>query len=201
MNTLKYFFTFLFVTTLVGCGGGGGSNSGAGGGDLQRRIVVIGDSIGIGYNASVAFPDLLEGLIGIEVINRSIGGASASRGAGMTPALIEEFKPMYLVVLLGTNNAGGPGGGVKGAIEAINFAARIALQAGVIPIIGTIPPITNSSDENDNVAAINAGIISINGARIARINQAVSPSDISDGTHPTDRGQRIIAQLFAEQVF
>ncbi|MFT5258814.1 MAG: lysophospholipase L1-like esterase [Gammaproteobacteria bacterium] len=201
MNTLKYFFTFLFVTTLVGCGGGGGSNSGAGGGDLQRRIVVIGDSIGIGYNVSVAFPDLLEGLTGIEVINRSIGGASASRGAGMTPALIEEFKPMYLVVLLGTNNAGGPGGGVKGAIEAINFAARIALQAGVIPIIGTIPPITNSSDENDNVAAINAGIISINGARIARINQAVSPSDISDGTHPTDRGQRIIAQLFAEQVF
>jgi lysophospholipase L1-like esterase len=201
VNTLKYFFTFLFVTTLVGCGGGGGSNSGAGGGDLQRRIVVIGDSIGIGYNVSVAFPDLLEGLTGIEVINRSIGGASASRGAGMTPALIEEFKPMYLVVLLGTNNAGGPGGGVKGAIEAINFAARIALQAGVIPIIGTIPPITNSSDENDNVAAINAGIISINGARIARINQAVSPSDISDGTHPTDRGQRIIAQLFAEQVF
>ena len=218
MYKFRFFLAILILFTLSACGGGGGTGTGSGqvsteegmaadtmGGTtstgLQRRIVVIGDSIGTGFNASFAFPDLLQSLSGIEVINVSKAGSSADFGAGRASDLIAQFRPMYLVMLLGTNNAGGAGGGVTGAVNSLSFATNVAIEAGVIPIIGTIPPITNSSSENANVNSINAGILGISGARIARINRAISPSDITDGTHPNDRGQQIIAQLFSQQLF
>jgi hypothetical protein len=104
------------------------------------------------------------------------------------------------VVLLGTNNAAGAAGGVGGAINALRFAAGVASSAGTIPIIGTLPPISRSATENANAFAISGGILGIS-ARIARIDQAVSLSEISDGLHPNDSGQSKIASLFAAQVF
>ena len=215
MNLLKLWLLCLYILCLTACGGGS-SNSGSGEAsaetadttatadsapELERLIVVIGDSIGEGFGASFAFPDLLESRTGIRVINVSKGGSSAEFGASRAPDLIARFRPMFLVMLLGTNNAGGAGGGVSGAISSLRFAARVAIDAGVIPIIGTIPPISRDADENDNASAISSGIRGIRGARIARINRSVSIGDIDDGKHPNDRGQEIIANLFAQQVF
>ncbi len=211
MNSIKFSVFALFLFALAGCGGGSDSSSGGGqaatGGSsttvpLTRSIVVIGDSIGTGFGASTAFPDILRALTGIPVVNISLGGSSADFGAGRTPDLIAQYRPMYLVILLGTNNAGGAGGGVSGAISSLQYAADVANDAGVIPIIGTIPPITRSVKENNNAAAISAGIRGIRGARIALIYRSLNGSNIgSDGKHPNDSGQQIIASLFAQQIF
>lgn len=191
---------------LTGCGGGGGSSAEGGGSagsaGLERRIVVIGDSIGTGFGASFAFPDRIRSITGVPVINVSKGGSTAELGASRAADLIAEHRPRWLVMLLGTNNAGGSGGGVNGAVSALRAAANVANGAGVIPVIGTLPPITRSTKENNNARAISDGIRGIDNARIAPINSSTNGSHIgSDGKHPNDSGQEIISQLFSQQIF
>lgn len=212
----------MLLLSLAGCGGGNNNTeTGAGGSaeaevaaaeaddaaeqdealPLERLIVVIGDSIGAGVSASTNYPAIIEGLTGIPVINVSTPGISAEAGASKAPDLIERFRPMYLVVLLGTNNATGAAGGISGAISSLRFAASVASGSGVIPVIGTLPPISRDLEENAAASAISGGILGIGGARIARIDSAVSISDISDGLHPNDNGQSIIGSLFAQQIY
>ena len=209
MNAIKISLLALSLLILAGCGGGGSatgsgqaaSGTGTGTTPLKRLIVVIGDSIGTGFGASIAFPDLIQSQTGISVVNVSKGGSSAEFGASRTADLIAQFRPMYLVLLLGTNNAEGVAGGVSGAVSSLQFAANVANSEGVIPIIGTIPPITRSAKENRNASAISAGIRGISGARIALINSAFSSSNIGpDGKHPNNSGQQIIANLFVQQI-
>ena len=194
----------LTVLLLTGCGGGGTSTASGGGGNgvgLERRIVVVGDSIGNGYAASVAYPDLLAGLTGIPVVNISKDGTNAELGVSRIPGLIEQYKPMYMVFLLGSNNATGSGGGVSGAVNSLEYAANATSAAGVIGIIGTLPPITRSSSENAAASSISSGIRGISNARIADINRSLNGADIgSDGKHPNNSGQQKIANLFAAQI-
>ena len=212
----------MLLLSLAGCGGGD-SNTETGAGEssdpdatatdenaaaeqdeplpLERLIVVIGDSIGAGVGASTNYPAIIEGLTGIPVINASTPGISAEAGVSKAPDLIERFRPMYLVVLLGTNNATGAAGGISGAISSLRFAASVANGEGVIPVIGTLPPISRDLEENAAASAISGGILGIGGARIARIDSAVSISDIADGLHPNNNGQSIIGSLFAAQIY
>lgn len=222
---IRKIFFLLLLLFLSGCGGGGNdteTGAGEGGTDqstesaaaqedaeigqdevapLERLIVVIGDSIGAGVGANTNYPAIIEGRTGIPVINVSTPGISAEAGASRAPDVIERFRPMYLVVLLGTNNATGAAGGISGAISALQFAASVANGAGVVPVIGTLPPISRDVNENAAASAISGGILGIGGARIARIDAAVSISDIADGLHPNDNGQNIIGALFAEQIY
>ena len=197
----------VFGLLLAGCGGGSNSTSQGGsasGGSLtlERKIVVIGDSIGEGFAASFAFPERLQSLTGVPVINISKGGSTAELGASRAADLIAEHQPMWLVMLLGTNNAGGSGGGVSGAVGALRGAAGVANAAGVTPVIGTLPPITRSSSENNNAKKISDGIRGIENTRIAPLNSSMNVSHIgSYGKHPNDSGQEIIAQLFSQQIF
>ena len=214
----------LLLLSLGGCGGGNDTETGAGDGGegqamessdaqenatdsqdevipLERLIVVIGDSIGAGVGANSNYPAIIEGRTGIPVFNVSTPGISAEAGASKAPDLIERFRPMYLVVLLGTNNAAGAAGGISGAISALQFAASVASGAGVVPVIGTLPPISRDINENAAASTISGGILGIGGARIARIDAAVNVADISDGLHPNDNGQNIIGALFAEQIY
>ncbi len=213
MKHIKLLIIFSYVLILAGCGGGsdgtttGAAGAAANGTDmagmvvLQNQILVISDSIGNGTGATSNFPSILEGLTGIPVVNASTSGISAEGGASRTQELISRFSPMYLVLLLGTNNATGAGGGINGAINSLRFAAGVANAAGVVPIIGTLPPIRRSSSENASAFAISGGILGIDNARIARIDTAVTVSEISDGLHPNDSGQNKIASLFASQIF
>lgn len=212
----------MLFLSLAGCGGGD-NNTETGAGEsaeagvaaaeaddaaeqdeplpLERLIVVIGDSIGTGFAAGTNFPAIIEGLTGIPVINASTPGISAEGGVSKAQSLIDRFRPMYLVVLLGTNNAAGAAGGISGAISSLRFVASLANGEGVIPVIGTLPPITRDIEENAAASAISGGILGIGGARIARINSALGPSDIADGVHPNDNGQSKIGSLFAQQIY
>jgi lysophospholipase L1-like esterase len=187
-------------TFLSACGDSGSSSSG-GSGNKENLIVVLGDSIGTGIDASIAFPDIIASMTGIPVINNSIPGISAEAGVARAQSLIDENNPRYIVALLGTNNALGAAGQADGAINAMQTLAIICEDNGVICIIGTLPPITLSGDLNGNVKKINAGYRAIGGVRIADNNAVMSGSDIgSDGIHPNDSGQRKIGETFSAQI-
>ncbi|MCP4009514.1 MAG: hypothetical protein GY726_08360, partial [Proteobacteria bacterium] len=181
---------------LAACGGG--SSSSGGSGDKERLIVVLGDSIGLGECTNIAFPDIIESLTGVPVINNSTGGISAEEGVSRAQDLIDKHNPRVIVSLLGTNNVSW--GGVGGAINAMQSLAQICEDNGVICIIGTLPPITNSNRGNNDINAINDGYRAIGGVRIADNNAVMTGSNIcSDGVHPNSSGQQIIGETFSAQ--
>jgi lysophospholipase L1-like esterase len=187
-------------TFLSACGDSGSSSSG-GSGNKENLIVVLGDSIGAGNGASFAFPDIIASMTGIPVINNSTPGISAEQGVSRAQGLIDEHNPRYIVALLGTNNALGAGGEADGAVSAMQTLAEICENNGVICVIGTLPPITLSSNLNGNIKKINAGYLTIGGVRIADNNAVMSSSDIgSDGIHPNDSGQQKIGDTFSAQI-
>ncbi len=196
---MKIRLFIIFVSALLSACGGGSSSSGSG--SKENLIVVLGDSIGVGQDASIAFPDIIASLTGIPVDNNSTPGISAEGGVAKAQGLIDSLNPRYIVALLGTNNALGAGGEADGAINAMQTLAQICEDNGVICIIGTLPPITLSSDLNGNVKKINTGYRAIGGVRIADNNAVMSASDIgSNGFHPNDSGQQIIGETFAAQL-
>lgn len=200
--TRRQVLAAMTLVALAGCGGGSSTSSGGGGNpELERRIVVVGDSIGDGYGASVAYPDLVASMTGIPVINISKDGTNAEDGVARIPGLIEEHKPQYMVFLLGTNNASGSGGRVSGAVNSLQYAANATSAAGVTGIIVTLPPSTRSLDENNMIREINNGIRRIDNARIADAAAGMNGGDMSpDGKHPNDRGQRKIADAIVGQI-
>ena len=196
---MKTRLLIIIVSVLLSACGDGSSSSGSG--SKGNLIVVLGDSIGAGQDASIAFPDVIASLTGIQVSNNSTPGISAEGGVAKAQGLIDSLNPRYIVALLGTNNALGAGGEAGGAINAMQSLAQICADNGVICIIGTLPPITLSSGLNGNVKKINAGYRGISGVRIADNNAAMSASDIgTNGYHPNDSGQRIIGETFSAQI-
>lgn len=190
----------LLSVVLSACGGS--SSSGASSGK-ENLIIVLGDSIGYGRQATVRFPDIIQNLSGIPVSNKSKPGISAEQGVADAPGLIKEFNPRYLVVLLGTNNALGAGGEVHGAISTMQDLAQICEETNTVCILGTLPPITSSSTENNNVNAINDGYRALAGGRmrIADNNAVMNGSHLnSDGIHPNNSGQQLIAEVFTAQL-
>jgi lysophospholipase L1-like esterase len=197
----------LIAFTLLGaCGNDGSSSSGGGGStgpdpDKENLIVVIGDSIGIGYRANIAYPNIINSRTGIPVANSSSPGISAAEGAGRAQTLIDKLNPRYLVVLLGTNDAIGGGSGVNAAITSLQLIAQICVNNGVVCVFGTLPPITASSLQNADALAISRGIRGIGSARIADFALAMDASHIGDdGIHPNDSGQQLIGQGFSNHL-
>ena len=189
------------VVLLSACGGGGGSSSSGSSGDKENVIVVLGDSIGRGFGASINFPDLIAANTGIPVINASQNSISAEEGVAKAPGLIAQHNPAYIVSLLGTNNALGAAGKAAGAINAMQTLANICAANGIICIIGTPPPLTISSNQNADIKQMAAGYRAIAGVRIADNQAVMNGRHIgSDGIHPNDSGQSVIGQVFSAQL-
>lgn len=199
------FRTLLLSTFVVlsACGGGGSSDSGAKGDSGKKNLIVaLGDSIAAGYSASTNFPDLVSGFTGIPVVNVSSPGFSAEREATKLDGVIDQYNPKYIIVLLGTNDALGAAGGVKGAINTNEFIANTCQQTGTICVLGTLPTIPRSEKADAAATAISDGIRRISNVRIADVRAALNASHIGpDGLHPNTDGQFIIGKLFAEQIF
>ena len=70
---------------------------------------MIGDSIARWFNASIAYPDVMASLTGLPVTNVRKNGSDAEFGVSRTQKVIDEFRPMFLVLIPGTSNAGDAG--------------------------------------------------------------------------------------------
>ena len=160
--------------------------------------MAIGDSIGTGFGIATPWPELLGGAIGRTVINNSISGEQTGFGVANIERLINDNDPSHVFILLGTNDA--IRGSVPNAISNLQTMVDFARARNVIPIVGTLPPITNSSTQNSRAAEISQGIRGLNNAVVAEVRGALGDgaSTIADGIHPNQSGQQIITQAFAD---
>lgn len=179
----------LFV---AGCGGGGSSS---GGGTSAEKIVVIGDSIGNGFGIATPYPARIRSTTGVPVVNDSVSGRLTDEGLAVAQRLLTEHQPSHLVVLLGTNDSRM---NINSSVSNLQMIVNLGVAAGAKVVVGTLPPITNSSGDNARSALISGGIRGLNDATIAEVRGAMGDgtATIADGIHPNDVGQEIIAREF-----
>ncbi|MGX5172622.1 arylesterase [Aliikangiella sp. IMCC44653] len=72
----------------------------------QSKILAFGDSLtyGIGAAKGHAYPQVLESLIEIPVINAGVSGETTSEGVMRLPELLEKHQPDYLILMEGGND-------------------------------------------------------------------------------------------------
>ena len=201
-------FTFMLFLAITACGGGS-SDSGAAvspvvdpanpTGPMLTSVVTIGDSIGTGFGIATPWPTILASSLGVPLVNNSVSGEQTGFGLRVIEGLLTEHNPSHVVILLGTNDA--IRGSVGNAIANLQAMVDIARRNNVIAIVGTLPPITRSTTENQRTADISAGIRGLMGASIAGVRGAIGDGEglIADGIHPNTAGQQRIAQAFRDQ--
>ena len=204
-------FVLLSCLILASCGGGG-SSSGSGSNIAPAptptptpaptptlSVVAIGDSIGNGFGVATGWPVLLADILGAPVNNNSVTNEQTDFGVRIIGERLDAVQPTHVVILLGTNDA--IRGSVDVAIANLQTMVDAARSRNVIPIVGTLPPITRDAGENARAESISAGIRSLSGARLAGVRGAFGDGRglLVDGIHPNDTGQMIIADAFAQQ--
>ena len=217
LSTAKKLIPVLLISLLLSaCGGGGGTETGGPEPEPDpiepvvvesTRVITIGDSIGNGFGIATPWPTRLSSIINREVVNNSVTNEQTSFGVSIIQQMIDENDPTHVFILLGTNDAAR--GSVSAAINNLQQMVNIARNNDVIPIVGTLPPLTPAPPsmlpDFDTVAAdvlaeqISAGIRGLDNARIAPVRAMVSRSNIVDGIHPNDAGQQQIAEAMATQ--
>lgn len=196
---LTNLLTTLFVSLLLAACGGGGSDSGGGQMPPEEKttVITIGDSIGNGFGIATPWPTILSSRINREIVNTSVTNERTGFGVRNIERLINENNPSHVVILLGTNNAL-RNESIPNAINDLQTMVDFARARDVIPIVGTLPPLTVGRTEDQNAAAISRGIRRLDNAIVAEVRGALgNGSTIVDGVHPNQEGQEIIAEAFA----
>ena len=204
-KAVKLICSTLAITLLFsGCeDSDGGGVSGDTGDNDTNVAVALGDSITQGQGVA-PYPGILAGMSGKQVVNAGSGGATASSGPSRAQGLIDSYHPAYLFILLGSNDAihGNDPAAVKAALAA---TVEIARNNQTIPILATIPPMTESHGVfNGGAQAINNEIRSLageTGTALVDLEGAIgSNTEVylqADGLHPTQAGQEVIAGSIA----
>ena len=197
LNKKASLLFFLVAVMLTACGGGSSSSGGSDTNPTVRSVVAISDSLGTGFGIATPWPNRLATGLGVNVNNNSVSGEQTSYGVGIIGNLIDQHQPTHVVILLGTNDA--IRGSVSNAIANLQAMVDAARARNVIPIVGTLPPITRSSTENARAAEISTGIRGLSGAVVAEVRGALGNGSlyIVDGVHPNAAGQQVIADTFA----
>ena len=211
----RSFLALCLPLILAACGGGGGTEVAAPEPEPlpepvvseSMTIITIGDSIGNGFGIATPWTTRLGSLVGREVVNNSVTNEETDFGVRIIQQMITENDPTHVFILLGTNDAAR--GSISAAISNLQTMVNIARDNDVIPVVGTLPPLTvappGMQPNFDTVVAdgraeqISAGIRGLNNARIAAVRASVSRSNIVDGIHPNDMGQQQTAEAMASQ--
>lgn len=189
MNKLKIILLATLFTSIAACGGGGTESSNS---SNVGTVLAVGDSIGEGFGGVSPWPSLVNQKTGFRVVNYSEGGRHAADSFSTVVDAIDTEQPTHLIIMLGTNDSNR--GSVSGAIDAMGRIVEYANANNVVPIIGTVPPRNSRSQE------ISSGYRAL-GAPIADIEAAFGSGDglfQSDGIHPNNAGQEVIANTFVD---
>lgn len=202
MNTKRGFgLVVLSVCLLAGCEDDKGLSADVGDNDVNV-VVALGDSITQGQGVT-PYPAIVAVMTGKTVINAGAGGGKASGGASRVGGLLRKHKPGYLLILLGTNDAI-HSMDVETTIAALRSIVQQAKANRTIPVLGTLPPMTDGHE------IYNGGIVARN-PRIAQLaaEEGVALADVGGafgggagllsegGLHPNLEGQTTIARAFA----
>ena len=197
----------LMLLALAGCGGSDGSTKAGSGADFGSNdptvIVALGDSITAGVDGSGApWPARLAALSGKTVINAGIGGQESGDGLARIGGALAAYKPGFIIIDFGANDAImlRDTDNTLGNIRAMVQAAK---ANKTVPILATLLPMIEGHAIYDSVAGrISAGIRDIassEGVTLVDLNAEFSdPASllISDGLHPNDAGNQVIAAAF-----
>ena len=182
--------------TLLAACGGGSSSSDDSNNVRATSIATLGDSIGTGACGTTPWGIRLGSELGVPVVNNSRNSRTTAIGLNLVDGLLAS-NPSHLVVLLGTNDARQVIS-ASTAVSNMNAIVQKARAAGVVPIIGTVPPIFTSNTHNSIAAQISEGYKGIDGAVVADIRSAFgnNSSLFCDGIHPNTAGQSVIVSTF-----
>jgi len=200
------------VLMLAGCEGGGDSHLGDGhdfGPNNPNLYVAFGDSITAGAglaNPSDCYSVKLAGMLNKTVINKGFPGYSSGEGLEVIYPILDDYKPGYLLILFGVNDL------IMGygeELAAVNI--RIMVQAckdnKTIPVIATLTPVFGSYARlsggvgrlNDKIRQIASDL----NVALVDLNSAFGDNPIymqSDGLHPNETGQALMAVTFYDVV-
>ncbi|MEO3782976.1 GDSL-type esterase/lipase family protein [Actinocorallia sp. B10E7] len=194
----------------------------------EPLVAAFGDSLtdgsGTTPGAHQRYPDHLSRRLGLPVLNLGIGGNRLLHN-GFGPAGLLRFQPdvlsvpglTHVIIALGINDLGlpamlgEPGAGAEEMIAGFTTLARLAREAGVVPIGATLPPYAGTvssgyhCESGDRVrAAVNDWIrrtpeyhacLDIDAA----VRDPERPDHFhpdlhcGDGLHPNDEGARAMA--------
>lgn len=99
----RIFLLSVAIVLVTACGGGKAKEEALPPGS---QVVALGDSLtaGAGVAAAEAWPDLLASRTGWIVINGGVSGDTSGGALRRLPALLEEHKPVLVLVALGGND-------------------------------------------------------------------------------------------------
>lgn len=161
-----------------------------------------GDSITMGYQVNSPWPSRLSGMIGQTVSNNGYGGKTTLWGLLSIEEILNRRHPTHMLIMFGTNDMNDPVS-LQAAAQNVFDMARICRERYVVPIVATIPPwVGPRAGYNGRVRDFNRLLrngAAANNYFLVDVGAAFgSGSGLmqSDGFHPNDAGQEVIAQAF-----
>lgn len=167
-----------------------------------HSIVTIGDSIGNGFNmAKQPWPNRIQKALDVPLNNNSVSGMETGWGLSVIESELLEHSPSHVLILLGTNDAT-RGPSIPKAIENMQAMIDLANDKGVIALIGNVIPNTRSPEAEKRALDINERMKTLRGAILVdtRLSFGEGKGLLVDGVHPSDEGQRRIAEAFLSEL-
>jgi lysophospholipase L1-like esterase len=200
------------LLALAGCEGGGNSHLGDGhdfGPNNPNLYVALGDSItaGVGLaNPSDVYSVKLAGMLNKTVINKGFPGFSSGEVLDELNPILDDFKPGYMLILVGVNDL------IAGYGEDVAAAnIRIMIQSckdnKTIPVIATLTPVFGEheiwSSGVDRLNGLIHQLCSDLGVALVDLNSAFGDNPLyiqADGLHPNEAGHALMAVTFYDVV-
>lgn len=202
LRNIKWLLILLLSAVMVGCED---NNSDHDFGNNNPDVyVAMGDSItsGLGYSSVEPYPAKLSAMLGKTVINKGHGGDLSSDGKSDVNSVLANYKPGYLLILYGVNDII-YSYGTDHIIANLRAIIQAAKANKTVPVIATLTPAFGSH------AYMTGGINDLNASiRLMAAEEGVSVADLdsafgwnsdyilSDGLHPNDEGNELIATTF-----
>lgn len=175
-----------------------------------NRIVAVTDQAscrGNGVEGVGGWPPILKGLSGALVYNFGNSGERTNQMVARFPAHLAARSSQFVLILGGTNDMIF-GGSITGALNNLSAMIQASIDAGRIPIIATIPPLTGSvfASANSRVLQLNDLIRQLpnqfDDLVVADVYNAVVANwgslNTGDGIHFGSGANTIVANLWFE---
>jgi lysophospholipase L1-like esterase len=188
--------------------------------DADKPVVVcLGDSI-----THAGYPAELETMLPVRAINAGVSGNTSRQGLARLKKDVLSHKPAAVVVLFGTNDNREDAPRVHVPVAQYEKNLEVIIErcndAGAKVVLGTMPPIDAGAYfkrhikekfdaaggleklvEQYRQAALRAS--KTHNVPVVDLNRLLAKESgwrREDGVHPTDKGNRTLARLFARQI-
>jgi acyl-CoA thioesterase-1 len=196
MSLLRVAGVLMWMLLLASCGFGA---------KLPRlppdaKVLAFGDSLtfGIGANPGQSYPDVLQGLIGREVINAGVPGEVSAEGLKRLPRVLDSYRPKVIILCHGLNDLLGKLDTEQTA-DNIRTMIRLAQSRGIGVVLMAVPrfrleiapALFYGTIATEFAVPYDPGVVS----RILN-DDALK----SDRIHPNGQGYRVMAEAVAARL-